>query len=135
MGKILAGRILSIGRDEATITLNYQERFDLGGGSADILYDVAMGLIAPPFSDPLVVLGHCTIEATMTIRAWRDPAQPNKAYWSRIIEYSMNDSFKDPGDLFDKYPGEVEWLDCTPYDIVANWESVNGGWVIGPPVP
>jgi len=55
----------------------------------------------------------------------------NTATWTLKIEYSMTDSFKDPGDLFDDYPGEIEWMLCNPYDITASWDYVNGGTVIG----
>jgi hypothetical protein len=111
-----------------------KNRSILGGGFEDVLYDVVMGFVAPSLSDPLVVLGDFTVQATMTIKAWRDPAQPNKVYWGRTIDYSVRDSFKDPGDVLDKYPGEVEWMDCTPYAIIADWSSVNGGWIIGKPL-
>ena len=133
MAKELAKKILTIGRDKAEHTEKISESFDFGDS---VIWDVALGIARPKwlrrFSDPLVVLGNTTIKATVTIKAWRDPAQPNKVYWSRTIEYSLEDSFKDPGDIYDQYPGELEWMDCTPYSIVASWASVNGGWIIGP---
>jgi RHS repeat-associated protein len=132
MGKALAKQILWIGMKECTITYPASKQFDFGGSTADVLIDVVTGLVAPSLSDPLVVLGDFTINATITVKAWRDPVNPNKAYWSRIIEYSLNDSFSDPGDLLDQVPGAVEWVGCQPYDIKANWTSVNGGSVIGP---
>jgi hypothetical protein len=57
------------------------------------------------------------------------------AFWGRFITFSLDDAFKDPGDIMDKYPGELEWMDCTPYKIVASFASVNGGKVVGTPSP
>ena len=135
IGKALAKHILWIGKNESTITYPVSESFDFGGSTADILIDVITGLVAPSLSDPLVVLGNFTINATVTVKARRDPVQADKAYWSRTIDYSMSDSFSDPGDLHDQVPGEMEWIGCQPYAITASWTSVNGGWVIGPTAP
>ena len=55
----------------------------------------------------------------------------NKARWSSSIQYSIKDAFADPGDLSNKYPGNVEWLDCVPYEIIGSFSSLNTGEVWG----
>jgi hypothetical protein len=78
-----------------------------------------------------------TIAATIRISAERQKNASgewiNKGPWSARVEYSVLDRFKDPGDVFDRYPEDVEWFDCEPYPITANWDYVNGGFVFGPP--
>ncbi len=132
MAKELAKMILRTGRDKAQHSEKASKDVDFGD---NVKWDVVAGLFAPSCSDPLVVLGNCTIKAEITIKAERDPVQADKAWWSRTIEYSLNDSFKDPGDIYDQYLGELEWMDCTPYSIRASWSSVNGGYVIGGTAP
>lgn len=55
---------------------------------------------------------------------------PYKAWYCKI-EFSLQDWFKDPGDIMDKYPGEIEWMDCTPYKIVAYFSFGDIGKVFG----
>jgi hypothetical protein len=92
-----------------------------------------MGLIAPTLGDPLVVLGNGRLVAEIKIQAKRvlDPnGNPTfRVFWSSFIEYKVKDAFKDPGDLHNEFPGELEWMDCTPYLIIGYFASLNTGYV------
>jgi len=136
MAENLAKNMLNTGANERTLTIpGYSLPLDFGGQMQSLLFRVMLGWALPEYSNPLVVLGNTTINATITITASRDPRQPNKILWNRRVDYWLKDEFSDPGDVFDRTPGIVEWMGCQPYDIIVEWASVNGGWELGPPPP
>ncbi len=85
---------------------------------------------------PLAVLGHGTLNATITISAERQKNERgewiNKVAWTVHIEYSVLDWFREPADIDNRYDPDVEWYGCEPYRITANWAYGNGGFVFGP---
>jgi len=125
----LAKNLLKQGELFAIKTYTDEIRIDFGGGMNDVLYQVVKGLIDPPDSNPLVVLGNCTIKVNITISAWLHPSGA-LATWYCQIKFSLRDWFKDPGDIMDSYPGEIEWMDCTPYKIIADFSIVDIGTVL-----
>jgi len=131
--KNLAKSLIESGGIYAIETYEDELELDFGGLLPEVISKVIKGLIDPSNSDPLVVLGNCTIKAEITITAVINPLHRSVAYWGRIITFSLDDAFADPGDIMDKYPGELEWMDCTPYKIIANFAGVNGGIVVGTP--
>jgi len=120
--------MLDMGKNQASASFTRKHEYEFATSKMGLFSDVFTG-------DPLVVLGGGELVANITIEVKRDMDlqgnYKNTATWTLKIEYSMTDEFKDPGDLFDKYPGEVEWMLCNPYDIKASWDYVNGGTVIG----
>jgi len=86
---------------------------------------------------PLTVLGNGTVTAEIKITTERLTDSQgnyiNKGRYHLKISFHMEDEFKDPGDIFDKVPGEIEWWGCTPYTIFADWSYVNSNEVWGSP--
>ncbi len=130
LAKEVAISAISFGLNgQISITTEMTIDYDFAPSGASLAVSLVTG-------NPLVVLGSGSVTATATITVRRlqnsEGELTDFIEWSLHIDYSVEDEFKDPGDIFDTTPEEVEWPSCQTYPITADWSYVNGGLMVVP---